>query len=395
MWFHELPFSASAETFSARLSAQLVPETSGEHHFSLVSAGLSRLYLDGNLLVDNWDAWQPADNYFGEGSREAIGVTQLESGKSYQVTVEYSYRTVGTLGLKAVRVGVLQPLGDEAMERAVQLAASSDVAVVCVGLNGEWDTEGRDRPHMNLVGRQDDLIARVAAANPRSVVVLQTGGPVTMPWLDRVAAVLEAWYPGQECGNALADVLFGAVNPSGRLPQTFPVSLEDNPAFGNYPGENGRVHYGEGIFVGYRQYDKSRTTPLFPFGHGLSYTAFEYANLRLQPREPGAGDAVTVSIDVTNTGARAGQEVVQVYVADPVSRLPRPAKELKGFAKVFLRPGETRAVSLTLDMRALAYYDDARPGWIAEAGEFEVLVGSSSRDIRAQTSLRLREDVLL
>ena len=183
--------------------------------------------------------------------------------------------------MKALRVGLARPLGDEAVEAAVLAAAQADVAVLFVGLTGEWDGEGNDRPHMDLVGRQNELIARVAAANPNTVVVLQTGGPVAMPWLERVGAVMQAWYPGQECGNAIADVLTGRANPAGRLPQTFPVRLEDNPAYINYPGENGRVAYGEGIFVGYRYYDKKRIAPLFPFGHGLSYTAFAYGTLRL------------------------------------------------------------------------------------------------------------------
>ena len=190
------------------------------------------------------------------------------------------------------------------------------MALVFVGLNGDWESEGHDRPDMELAGEQNELIERVAAANPSTVVVLQTGSPVAMPWLDKVAGVLQAWYPGQECGNAIADVLFGAVNPSGKLPQTFPVRLEDNPAYINYPGENGHVRYGEGIFVGYRYYEKKRVAPLFPFGFGLSYTSFAYANLRLAAPTIGPDDQLTVSVDVTNTGQRAGQEIVQLYVRD-------------------------------------------------------------------------------
>jgi beta-glucosidase len=245
---------------------------------------------------------------------------------------------------------------------------------------------------MQLVGRQNELIARVTAVNPKTIVVLQTGAPVTMPWIDQVPAVLEAWYPGQECGNAIADVLFGAVNPAGRLPQTFPKRLEDNPAFGNYPGDNGRVQYAEGIFVGYRFYERDGIEPLFPFGHGLAYTTFGYANLRLSADDLAPGDSLTVSIDVTNTGARAGHEVVQLYVGDRQARLARPPKELKAFRKVFLQPGETATVSMILNMRALAYFDDAHDAWRAEAGEFDVLVGASSRDIRANGSFTLSQD---
>jgi beta-glucosidase len=245
---------------------------------------------------------------------------------------------------------------------------------------------------MDLVGRQNELVSRVASANPRTVVVLQTGAPVAMPWLDAVAGVLQAWYPGQEAGNAIADVLFGAAEPSGRLPQTFPVRLEDNAAHGNYPGGNGRVRYGEGIFAGYRHHDTKHLPPLFPFGFGLSYTSFAYGNLRLSAEALQPEDTLTVTLDVTNTGQRAGQEVVQLYVRDEQSSLPRPEKELKGFLKVDLQPGETKSVTLTLGMRALAYFDDARAAWVAEAGRFEVLVGSSSRDVRARAAFSLQRE---
>jgi len=233
------------------------------------------------------------------------------------------------------------------------------------------------------------LVEQVAAANPRTIVVLNTGSPITMPWLDKVAAVVQAWYPGQECGNAIADVLFGYVTPSGKLPQTFPVRLEDNPAYLNFPGENGKVYYGEGLFVGYRYYDKKRIAPLFPFGFGISYTTFDYDALRLSAREISPDDTLEVSIDVTNTGQRAGKEVVQVYVRDITSRLYRPHKELKAFAKVHLEPGECKTVTLALDRDALAYYDDLAHAWVAEAGEFEVLVGSSSQEIRAAATFTL------
>ena len=263
-----------------------------------------------------------------------------------------------------------------------------------MGLNGDWEGESHDRPDMELVGEQVTLIERVAAANPKTVVVLQTGSPVTMPWLDKVAGVIQAWYPGQECGNAIADVLFGAVNPSGKLSQTFPMRLEDNPAYINYPGENGRVHYGEGIFIGYRYYEKKQVAPLFPFGFGLSYTSFAYSNVQVRPSADIADDVVTVSIDVTNTGQQAGKEVAQLYIHDRQSTMSRPTKELKRFAKVALAAGETQRVTFTLDHAALAYWDDAQHTWVAEAGEFEVLVGSSSQDIRAREVFELAKTVV-
>src|SRR5213076_2300215 len=259
----------------------------------------------------------------------------------------------------------------DAIERASALAAASDVAIVCVGFGGDWQSEGFDRPDMALPGKQDELVEQVAAANPRTIVVLNTGSPITMPWLDKVAAVVQAWYPGQECGNAIADVLFGDTNPSGKLPQTFPVRVEDNPAYLNFPGENGKVYYGEGLFVGYRYYDKKKIAPLFPFGFGLSYTTFSYGALRLSTQEIGPDDSLKVSVDVTNTGQCAGKEVVQLYIRDVTATLQRPDKELKAFAKVHLEPGERKTVTLTIAREALAYYDDLAREWVAEAGEFE------------------------
>jgi beta-glucosidase len=391
MWLGEVGPGVNPLNFSMRLTTRFTPAEAGEHHFSLVSAGLSRLLVNGELIVDNWAAWELGDSYFGSGSNEIIGAIALQAGQTYTLTIEYACQTAGSLGIKAIRVGMVQPLGDEAIEQAVALAAKADVAVICAGLTGEWDSEGQDRPHMDLVGHQNELIARVAAVNPRTVVVLQTGGPVTMPWLEQVAGVMQAWYPGQECGHAIAEVLFGEVNPSGKLPQSFPVRLEDNPAYINYPGENGRVRYGEGIFVGYRYYEQKKVEPLFPFGFGLSYTSFAYANLRLSAETIAPDERLTVSVDVTNTGQRAGQEIVQLYVHDIVSRLSRPPKELKDFAKVALAPGETKTVTLTLDRQALAYWDDAQQSWVAEAGEFEVLVGSSSQDIRARVKFHLTD----
>jgi beta-glucosidase len=210
-----------------------------------------------------------------------------------------------------------------------------------------------------------------------------------MDWVDQVPALLDIWYPGQELGNALADVLFGDANPSGKLPTTFPKRIEDNPAYLNYPGENGQVVYGEGIFVGYRYYDRKRIEPRFPFGHGLSYTRFEYGELQLERSRIGMDDGLELSIDVTNAGDRAGQEVVQLYVRDVECGLARPEQELEGFEKVALEPGETKTLRFRLTRAALSFYDPARPGWVAEPGQFEVRVGSSSRDIRTRAGFVL------
>jgi beta-glucosidase len=262
-----------------------------------------------------------------------------------------------------------------------------------VGTSEEWESEGFNRPDLDLMGEQNALIEAVAAANPRTVVVLNTGSPVTMPWLDKVAAVVQAWFPGQECGNAIADVLFGAVNPSGRLPQTFPKRIEDTPAYISYPGCNGEIQYNEGIFLGYRYYDAKKVDPLFPFGYGLSYTDFTYGNLQLSTSHLGLSEALHVSVDVSNTGSRAGKEVVQLYLEAKTSSVHKPERELKGFTKTELNPGEIRTVKLKLDYRSLAYFDVQDRRWVAEAGEYEVFIGGSSRDIMLSASFKLRETV--
>jgi len=275
---------------------------------------------------------------------------------------------------------------------AVKLAKKADVVILVAGLNGEWEAEGFDRVDMKLPGDQNELIKQVSKANKNTIVVLNVGSPVEMPWIDRVPAVLQLWYDSQEQGNALADILFGDVNPSGKLPTTFPVRLEDNPAYINYPGENGKVRYGEGIFVGYRYYDKKNVAPLFPFGHGLSYTKFKYGNLRLSAESITPNQELKVKVDVTNTGKITGKEIVQLYVRDVKSTFARPEKELKGFAKVELKSKQTKTVTFTLNREAFWYFDTAKNSWNTEPGEFEILVGGSSRDVREKRSVMLEPE---
>ena len=379
VWFGgKLPHINDTGNFSLRLNGTFVAPAAGVYILSLASVGQSRLFLDGQPIIDLWEA-AAAELQVFESTARTAEVT-LRAGQACRLVVEFAAQP-GTIW-RNLRLGCMPPLPADPLGEAMALARDSDVAIVFAGLTTEWESEGYDRPDMALPGDQARLIEAVAVANPRTIVVLNSGAPVDMGWLDKVAAVLQAWYPGQEAGNAIADVLFGDVNPSGKLPTTFPVRLEDTPAYINYPGENGRVLYGEGLFVGYRYYDKKDVTPLFPFGHGLSYTSFAYRNLSLPVPGYAAGLPIRLSVDVENIGARPGQEVVQVYIRDVRSRLVRPEKELKAFAKVRLAPGETRTVTFTLDEDALAYYDPSQPGWVTEAGEFEVLVGSSSRDIR-------------
>ncbi|MDQ0658608.1 beta-glucosidase [Paenibacillus sp. W2I17] len=275
------------------------------------------------------------------------------------------------------------------MHEAVQAAQSADTAVVFVGLPDRYESEGYDRAHLRLPDNHIRLIEEIAKVQSRVVVVLSNGSPVEMPWLPQVQAVLEAYLGGQAVGGAIADLLYGEVNPSGKLAETFPAKLSHNPSFLNFPGEGDRVDYREGIFVGYRYYDKKELEPLFPFGYGLSYTTFEYADLKVDRTELTDQDEVNVHVRVTNTGDIAGKEIVQLYVSDVESTVIRPVRELKGFAKVALEPGESKVVSFTLNKRSFAYYNVDMKDWHVETGEFEIQVGSSSRDIHVHTRVNV------
>ncbi|MEK3773571.1 glycoside hydrolase family 3 C-terminal domain-containing protein [Paenibacillus sp. FSL K6-4396] len=275
------------------------------------------------------------------------------------------------------------------MHEAIQAAQSADTAVVFVGLPDRYESEGYDRAHLRLPDNHIRLIEEIAKVQSRVVVVLSNGSPVEMPWLPQVQAVLEAYLGGQAVGGAIADLLYGEVNPSGKLAETFPAKLSHNPSYPNFPGEGDRVDYREGIFVGYRYYDKKELEPLFPFGYGLSYTTFEYADLKVDRTELTDQDEVNVQVRVTNTGDRAGKEIVQLYVSDVESTVIRPVRELKGFAKVALEPGESKVVSFTLNKRSFAYYNVDMKDWHVETGEFEIQVGSSSRDIHVHTRVNV------
>ncbi|HEX7599880.1 MAG TPA: glycoside hydrolase family 3 C-terminal domain-containing protein, partial [Polyangia bacterium] len=277
------------------------------------------------------------------------------------------------------------------IDQAVGAARSCDVALLYIALPAFKESEGYDRPDLDLTAQQIALIKAVAKVQPNTVVILNNGAPVAMSeWIDDVAAVLEAWMMGQAGGAAIADVLFGRVNPSGKLAETFPLKVADIPAHLNWPGGNGEVRYGEGIFIGYRYYDEKEMPVLFPFGYGLSYTSFAYSHATVSAATFKDADGLTVSVDVTNTGKVAGKEAVQIYVHDQKSGLVRPHKELKGFAKVELQPGETKTVSIRLDFRAFAYYHPAYRQWITEDGDFDILIGASAADLRASLAVTLQ-----
>lgn len=317
--FFDLPDGVNPDSFHATLTVTVDAPQGGEYEVSLGSAGLSRLSVDGQPAVNNWEDWSIGELYFSFGSGERRAPVHLSAGR-HTLSVEYTPHVmdIGITPFNAVRVGFrARPDGDR-LARAVALAAQADWVVLCVGTTGEWETEGVDRAGLTLPGDQDALVEAVLDVNPNVVVVLQTGGPVEMPWLPRVPAAMQAWFAGQEVGHAVADVLTGLAEPGGRLPQTFPHSLADDPTHPltpdvQYPGEDGRVEYREGLYTGYRHVDRSGVTPMFPFGFGLSFTTFTLGAARLHAPAFPQG-AATVTVPVTNAGARPGSTVAQLYV---------------------------------------------------------------------------------
>ena len=278
---------------------------------------------------------------------------------------------------------------------AKEVAAQADTVVLFVGLPDRYESEGYDREHLRMPANHRQLVEAAAEVNRNIVVVLSNGSPIEMPWLANVKGVLEAYLGGQALGGAIADLLFGDANPSGKLAETFPKQISDNPSFLNFPGEGDKVEYKEGVFVGYRYYDTKKVEPMFPFGYGLSYTTFEYSNLSISQKEIQDTDTVIVSVNVKNTGDRAGKEIVQLYVKDVESTVNRPEKELKGFEKVDLQPGEEKTVTFTLNKRAFAYYNVDLKDWHVETGEFEILVGKSSQEITLKDSIMVQSTVYI
>jgi len=366
----------------------LARKVAGEGMVLLKNNGLLPLKKGKHIAVIGRSA---KEAYFQGGGSSHINPTQVDSPFDELQKLAGDARLSYTEGYpKDDRFN--QALIDEACKNA----RSAELALLFICLPATKESEGYDRPDLDLTSHQIALIEAVTSVQPNSVVILNNGAPVVMSeWIDGTAAVLEAWMMGQAGGGAIADVLYGKVNPSGKLAETFPLKLKDTPAYINYPGENGAVRYGEGIFMGYRYYDTKDVATLFPFGYGLSYTTFTYQNPKVSANTFRDVDGITVFVDVMNTGKVAGKEVVQVYVHDHQSKLVRPPKELKGFAKVELQPGETKTVSVPLDFRAFAYYHPAYRQWITEDGEFDILIGASSADIRYTQTVTLQSTLKL
>jgi beta-glucosidase len=359
-------------TWSARWAGTLTPPSTGDFMFSLDGMGTASLVIDGKRIVDLLKV-----NF----TSTAFGTAHLTADKPVKLVVEHSndYAVLGS----AIHLGWYPPHPDQ-MAAAMQAAKSADIAILFAG---EQLGEGMDKTSLSLPGNQDELIESVASQNPHTVVVLNTSTPVAMPWLDRVAAVVETWYPGQESGTGTAALLFGDADPGGRLPMTFPASPDQGPATRaeEYPGVGGVAHFDEGILVGYRWYDAHQQKPLFPFGFGLSYTNFSLDDLKLTLD----GDTINVSLSVKNVGSRQGSDVVEVYVGEP-TEADEPPSQLKGFTKVNLQPGEQKQLTLPISVKSLSVWSEKDHAWRLTAGTYEFKVGESSREFPLRGQLQLR-----
>jgi beta-glucosidase len=396
------PSVSNSDRWSQRWTGRLSIEKSGRHEFGVLAIGRSRVLVNGELVADNWTDPKPGHAFFEKASEEVVGSIELSVGDVAEVVVEWS--TGDDDQMAGLRFGYRPPVDDDAlMEAAVTAAAKADVAVLTVGLTAEWETESHDRVMFGLPGRQDELVRRVVEANPRSVVVLNAGGPVDLPWFDEVPATMVAWYPGQEFGTALAEVLLGVRDPGGRLPVTFPRRLEDAPTAGLVPGDGRTLHYGEGLLVGNRWYRRHGVEPLAPFGHGLSYGRFTLGQPRIDPAGPpgqagraghagraGSGSPSSgvleappvsvpaVSVPVTNDGSRPGKCVVQAYL---VPENPDRPRVFAGVATVRLEPGQEAEASIALHPQAFRWWDVDGDCWRALTGDHRLEIGMSSVDI--------------
>ena len=390
------------ECFWATLVGVFTPDATGIWDFGLSVFGTANLYLDDELIIDNTSQQTKGTSFFGKGTVEERGSKILQAGKSYKIRLEFgsanttTMKTVGMVnfGGGAANLGASLRLTPDAMlNSAVEAATAADYAIVCTGLNPDWESEGFDRASMDLPPGVDKLISSVlAVAKNKTVIVNHSGTPVAMPWEPQAQAIIQAWYGGNETGHGVADILFGDVSPSGKLPLSWPSDVRHNPTYLNFGSVGGRVLYGEDVYVGYRFYDKTRCPPLFPFGHGLSYTTFQVSPIiEVGPVSHLTSLPAAVRVYVKNTGHAPGSEVLQLYVSAPQPAIGRPDKELHGFQKTFLQPGEERAVDIVIDPYATSFWDEIEGKWKSEVGEYELLVGVSSQEIVSKGSFTLNQ----
>ena len=369
---------------SVRFSCTYKPDISGLHEFEIFGIGKCRLLIDGNELIDNWTSMDPGEAFFTFGSASKKGVTNLQKGEAYKIEVQYKFEG----SFPAVYIGCQAPDDVDIFQEALETASHADDVILIVGTNSDWETEGNDRADFNLPANQNKLIEAILEANQNTVVVINTGSPIHMPWEKKAKAIIQTWFAGQEFGNALVDILSGEVNPSGKLPTTFPVKIEDTPAYKNYPGKNLQMNYGEKLLVGHRWYESNSIKPLFCFGHGLSFTSFNYQNLEVTT---GSDFVVTCKFEIQNTGDISGLEIAQCYVGF-ASPLPgEPYKTLQGFVKEEIGANELKKVEIKLGPRNFSFWSVETNTWQIREGSYQILIGSSSENILLQANINLEQ----
>ena len=367
---------------SVRFSCAYTPDISGQHEFEIFGIGKARLFIDGEELIDNWTETSPGEAFFSFSSDSKRALVNLIEGTTYQLEIRYKFEG----NFPAIYIGCQAPDKVNLFDEALEVASAADQVILIVGTNSDWETEGNDRSDFNLPVNQNHLIEEVLRVNPNTLVVLNTGSPVKMPWADKAEAIMQTWFAGQEFGNALVDIITGEINPSGRLPTSFPKNIEDTPAFNSYPGKDLQMNYDEKLLVGYRWYDKKNIKTLFPFGHGLSYTNFEYSDLEVDVR---ATNMASCKFSVRNTGQVAGIETAQCYVSFKTIDDSEPEKTLQGFSKIALNPNDKSSVEINLNSRNFSSWNVAKRSWEVRAGSYEILIGSSAENILLQTTINL------
>ena len=367
---------------SVRFSCAYTPDISGNHEFEIFGIGKARLFIDGKELIDNWTETSPGEAFFSFSSDSKKALVDLDEGKTYQLEIRYKFEG----NFPAIYIGCQTPDKVNLFDEALEVAKVADQVILIVGTNSDWETEGNDRSDFNLPANQNYLIEEVLKVNPNTLVVLNTGSPVKMPWVDRAEAILQTWFAGQEFGNAMVDIITGAINPSGRLPTSFPKNIEDTPAFNSYPGKDLQMNYEEKLLVGYRWYDKKDIKTLFPFGHGLSYTQFEYTDLEVEIQSK---NKVSCKFSIQNTGLIAGAETAQCYIGYKTDDHSEPKKTLQGFSKITLNQGDKSKVEINLNSRNFSSWNEAKQNWEVRSGSYEIFIGSSAENIILQSTINL------
>ena len=365
-----------------KFSCTYVPDISGEHAFEIFAIGKSKLIINNEEIIDNWTDPLPGDAFFAHGSSSQRGASHLEKDKSYQIEIQYKFEG----NFPAIYIGCQPPDKINLLDEALNIAKEVDEVILLVGTNSDWETEGNDRVDFNLPGEQNTLIEKVLEINPNAIIVLNTGSPVDMPWVNKAKSILQSWYAGQEYGDALFEILTGLVNPSGKLPTTFPKRIKDTPAYSCYPGENLQMSYDEKLLIGYKWYDRKKIEPLFHFGHGLSYTNFEYSNLRISNSDK---NNFTCSFNIENVGDISGFEISQCYISFMNCDEDEPIKKLQGFDKTYINSGEIKKIEISLDSKSFSTWDIKNHQWEIKKGVFNILIGASSNDIKLKDSINL------